>query len=171
MKNLLINFGREGKQSTLENSTTLKQFHKSNNKDNVISDLIDQFENLQDVEEKVRAQKLEEIFQKIESKRQEYIIDANKAKEIIYGMKFLIENKHVQDVEAQRLKFITAKLAIQHKVDPDNIYPKSNSLNQKAENVQIDEAKIYMNAVYTLKDCVSDLENVVASGKQIRYQI
>ena len=86
-------------------------------------------------------------------------------------MKFLIENKHVQDVEAQRLKFITAKLAIQHKVDPDNIYPKSNLLNQKAEHLQVDEAKIYMNAVYTLKDCVSDLENVVASGKLIRYQI
>ena len=53
MKNLLINFGREDKQRILENSTTFKQFHKSNNKENMIIDLIDQFENLQSVDEKV----------------------------------------------------------------------------------------------------------------------
>ena len=72
---------------------------------------------------------------------------------------------HVQEVEAERLRFIAAQLSIQLKVDPKNIHPQSDLSDRKTEDVQADSTQIFMNIVDTLRISASNLENFIASGK------
>ena len=173
--------GQEKPEKQSENSIVRKTFEKKSNKYYGITSKIKKFhkavkesEDQKDdrgvVERNEEKKEIwNEILRLIESKRQEYIINIYEAQQIVYGINFLISNKHVQDVEAERLRYETVKLAIKFKISPLKVYQKSDKLHQEvSDDNPIDPSSHLEHIVDALKTCVYHLKAYAKPGKYIQ---
>ena len=173
--------GQERPEKQSENRIVRKTFEKKSNKYYGITSKIEEFyeavkeseDQKDDREVMERDEEKKEIWNEIlrliESKRQEYIINIYEAQQIVYGINFLIFHEHVKNVEAERLRYETVKLAIKFRISPLNFYPQSDIWHQEvSDDNPIDPSSRLKHIVNALKTCVSHLEAYAKPGKYIR---
>ena len=96
----------------------MTKMYKSRRKEySQISKLIQEYYD-QNKEDTKKEEIKKEVSKKVEEKRLEYVTNDYKVQDILFGIHFLILSKHVENAEAEKLRFIAAQLGIKHKIDP-----------------------------------------------------